>query len=192
MIMTHSHGSSKYFKWTIGFSLILLAVYFCEDILFKDLWVYSFIAWVVSGLSLLMCIVIGMLKKDLRVVLVLITVASIVTIFELLRSEKFKSEKLLVAVLDDDQSSLRLTLRKNNSFELTVTTMFTQETFKGQYKLDDNKIVFLSKPYNNDFIPDTVSIIQNKIILKPDQQGQQNTDFANFLDIQYNTLNKGP
>ena len=111
-----------------------------------------------------------------------------IAVTEALRSEVFKSEKILEATLNDDLSSLHLTLRKNKSFQMTSVTMFSHETFNGTYNLTNDKIIFLDKPYDNDFIPDTLTIIGDKIILQFDSSGKPRTDFASFFSIHQNKL----
>ena len=108
---------------------------------------------------------------------------TVIIITLLLKSELFKSEKVLEATLIDDMSAIRLTLRKDMQFEVNASTVFTENIFTGEYKLEDNKIIFLEKRYNNDFIPDTVQIIGDKIILKFDKEGKPITEFATFFQI---------
>lgn len=106
-------------------------------------------------------------------------------------TELFKSKILMKAVLVDDLSSLELKLRNNNSFELVPRTYLgSSEKFTGEYTIEQNKIIFNNRPYDNSFIPDTVYIIENKIILEFNAVGEPDTSFANYFRIDKNDLKK--
>ena len=90
--------------------------------------------------------------------------------------------------MHDDLSVINLTLRRNNTFEVSVATIFSSQNFNGKYKLIDDKIIFLDKPYDNEFIPDTLTIDKDKIILKFDKDMKPVTDFATYFDINLNKL----
>ena len=95
------------------------------------------------------------------------------------------------AVLVDDLSSLELKLRNNNTFELvSISYLGSSEKFTGKYTIDDNKIIFINRPTDNGFIPDTVYIIENKIIIKFNTAGEPDTSFANYFRIDKNELKK--
>ena len=109
---------------------------------------------------------------------------------QLLKSEILKDKIILSAILKDDRSIIKIILQKNGKFEVLSGYMFRENIFKGNYKLIDNKIIFLDKHYDNNFIPDTVYIIQDKIIMKFDKNGKPTTNFAQYFQIQTNELNK--
>ena len=111
-----------------------------------------------------------------------------ITITELLQSELLKSEKVLEATLDDDLSAMFLTLRKNGRFELVSDNMFGSKTFDGNYKVRGNMIIFLSKPYENDFIPDTIKVAEGKLVWNFDSSGKPVISFANYFTIKTNKL----
>ena len=107
-------------------------------------------------------------------------------------SELLKSKPVLKASLNDDISSLRLTLRANNTFELEPATwMGTLDVFTGKYKIEGTNIIFLDPPYDNGFIPDTVVLYHDKIILNGDLTSPD-TSFANFFQIRMNELENPP
>ena len=112
----------------------------------------------------------------------------IVGIHKFIHSEFYKSPIVLSAILDDDRSYLELRLRKNNTFEMISNYMFGEDIYEGEYKLSGNKIIFLQKPYDNDFIPDTVYIIQDKIVLRFYENGEPVTGFSADFDIKINKL----
>lgn len=132
--------------------------------------------------------ILALFKKDNKVIPVLLAVVAIIGVIELLKSETFKSPKVLDATLHDDRSVINLTLRKNNTFEVSVATIFSSRDFNGKYKLINDKIIFLDKPYDNDFIPDTLTIRNDKIILRFDKNNEPITDFATYFDITQNQL----
>lgn len=144
---------------------------------------------VLLGLFFIIIFIAALFKKDKKVIPVLIVVVLVICVTEILKSETFKSPKLLEATLHDDLSVINLTLRKNNTFEVSVATIFSSQYFTGKYKIMDDKIIFLDKPYDNDFIPDTLTISGNKIILKFDKNHKPITDFATYFDITQNHLN---
>jgi hypothetical protein len=103
-------------------------------------------------------------------------------------TELLKSKPILKARLTDDLSGLSLTLREDKTFELVPETwMGTFEVFTGNYKIDEKRIIFLDKPYDSDFIPDTVHIFKGKIILNGDVK-KPDTSFARYFDIRLNLL----
>lgn len=90
----------------------------------------------------------------------------------------------------DDLSAIHLTLREDNSFEVVSSTVFTEQIFKGKYQLLGDKIIFEDRPYDNDFIPDTLIIIGDKIVFKFDKNGKPITDFASYFDIKRNKIQR--
>jgi len=143
---------------------------------------------VLLGLFFIIIFIAALFKKDKKVIPVLIVVVLAICVTEILKSETFKSPKLLEATLHDDLSVINLRLRKNNTFEVSVATIFSSRDFYGKYKVADDKIIFLDKPYDNDFIPDTLTIRNDKIILRFDKNDKPITDFATYFDITQNQL----
>ncbi len=106
-------------------------------------------------------------------------------------TEVFKSKVIFEAVLVDDLSSLTLKLRENDNFELLPLTFIGySKPFTGIYKVQGNRIIFLDRPYDNEFIGDTVYIINNKLIVQFDSKGLPDTSFANYFRIDKNELKK--
>lgn len=180
---------SKYQKRTIVIGLLFLILYFFQDVLDEKMWFFPSILMWLFGLLLIILFTIALIKRDKRVIQILIFVTLTILVTEILKSEIFKSQKVLVAVLNDDLSKTYLTLRKNNTFEIDAVTIFDDQKFKGKYKLINDKIIFLDKPYDNDFIPDTVTILEDKIILRF-KNGEPIIDFATYFNIEQNNLGK--
>lgn len=172
--------------------LLLLAAELFNDYLFEKLWIFYLLPIVLLGLAFLILFIFAIIKRRRKSIFIGIIMIGSIFIFELSNSEIFKGKKVIEATLMDDLSAIHLTLRDNNNFEVNASTMFTEQIFKGTYRLQNNKIIFNDKHYDNDFIPDTLTIIEDKIILKFDSNGIPNTDFANYFDIKKNRLNSTP
>ncbi len=108
-------------------------------------------------------------------------------------TEMFKSRIVLKAFLVDDVSALELILRKNHKFELLPESYLGRsESINGNYIIEGNKIIFLNNPFEDKLIPDTVYIVNNKIILRFDYAGKPDTTFANYFRIDTFERNIGP
>ena len=172
----------------------------------SNLWIVFFIILLVSGFSLgkilggvispgdvvgcylIVIFIVDLFKKGKKVIPILILVVVVISATEILKTETFKSPKVLRATLLDDRSAINLTLRKNNTFEVSVATIFSDQHFTGKYKILNDKIIFLDKPYDNDFIPDTLTIFDDKIILRFDRNNKPITNFATYFEINQNRL----
>lgn len=162
--------------------IVSLILYFVNNI-------YSFLFLLATGFAcLIMLVWIIAYQRKIGFLAALLFVL-IIGIDQLLNSELCKSKILLSAILDDDRSYLELKLRENNDFEVGSYYMFGEDIFKGTYKLEGNKIIFLDKHYNNNFIPDTIYILNDKIIiLRFDKEGNPITGFSCQFDIKMNAL----
>ena len=178
---------NNYQVWTIILALLFLMSYFLQDILNNIMWIFPSL---ILAIAFILAIIIAIIKKVKHAITIFICTVLIITTSEIVKSEIFKSPKVLQAILHDDLSAIHLTLRKNKTFEISSTTIFSEEKYKGDYKISGNKIIFSDRPYQNNFIPDTVTIWKDKIILSLDKAGQPNIDFANYFDIEENHLEK--
>ncbi|MBK0402255.1 hypothetical protein I5M27_04620 [Adhaeribacter sp. BT258] len=105
------------------------------------------------------------------------------------QSDILKSKRILTAALKDDQFHYKLVFRENGTCENEVSGIFGfQEVFHGKYKLQGDTIVFTKKPYDNNFIPDTLLINkkENAIFMNKDNQGNFSTtkEWLNHFEIQ--------
>ena len=112
----------------------------------------------------------------------------LITMFCLYQTELFKSRILLSATLEDDLNSINIVLRENGDFNTTTLGMFGyKELMSGKYLLKNDTIVFLSKPYSNNFIPLQVLIDRkdSALFLKKQLNGEFSRDktFATYFDI---------
>ena len=104
-------------------------------------------------------------------------------------SDFFKSKKVLTATLKDDLAHYTLILREDGTCENNLSGFLGyEEKFKGQYLLKGDTIIFKVKPYNNDFLPDTLLIdkTQKVIFTQKDKSGKFNTkkEWLNHFEIQ--------
>src|SRR5688572_3904257 len=159
---------------TYIFGLLTLAIYFDETfflflILIVPLFLIAFVGSIVIG--------------NKQGILAGIATICIIAAAEFLDSEMLKGNVIIEAHLDSDLSSMHLTLRDDNRFEMRSASWMTVTTFSGDYELLGDKIIFKDRPYDKDFIPDTLTVILDKIILRFDANGNPKTDFANYFQI---------
>ncbi|MBI9060082.1 MAG: hypothetical protein JEZ01_20110 [Labilibaculum sp.] len=119
----------------------------------------------------------------------------VILLFFLHNSELLKSKKVLDASLIDDLSRIDLIFRENGNFETNISGMFGySERLKGKYIIKNDSIIFLNKPYTNDFIPDTIIIDNDKnaIFFSKNKDGEYSREklFVNYFDINLNKLEK--
>lgn len=105
------------------------------------------------------------------------------------QSDILKSKRVLTATLKDDQFHYTLVFRENGTCENEIFGIFGfQEVFHGKYKFQGDTIIFSKKPYDNNFIPDTLLIDrkENAIFINKDKQGKFSTtkEWLNHFEIQ--------
>ncbi|WP_222597367.1 hypothetical protein [Hyunsoonleella aquatilis] len=85
----------------------------------------------------------------------------------------------MTAILKDDLFHYTLILREDGTCENNVNGFLGfKEQFSGTYKIDGDTIIFTQKPYDNNFIPDTLLLDkkQNAIFINRDKEGKFNTE----------------
>ena len=186
--MNVSRGSYTFLMIVLGI-LFLVSFYF-QDFLLEQLWIfYLFPLFIFGGGFVGLFIVEVNNKNKVGVLCGCLMLLPIMTVL-LINSEVFKSKKVLEATLTDDLSAIYLTLRENQQFEVTASTLFTEEHFQGSYQINGSKIIFMNKRYVNDLIPDTVTIVGDKIFLKYDKEGNPVTEFASYFDVKNNNIKR--
>lgn len=137
--------------------------------------------------------IISLIRKGIKTSKIKLTAHVIVLfsifVFNLYHSEVFKSEPIMTAVLKDDLYHYRLIFRKNNTVENQINGfMGFSQTISGKYKIENDLIIFNPKPYDNDFIPDTLLIDkkQNLIFMEKDKNGKFRTEkkWLNHFEIE--------
>ena len=111
-----------------------------------------------------------------------------IIIFNLYQSELLKSKILLNSTLEDDLSSINLILRENGKFETNSSGMFGySDKISGHYIKKNDTIIFLKKPYRNDYIPDTIIIAQKDSAIffrkAPNGEFSREKTFVNYFRI---------
>jgi len=172
--------------------LLFITSYFLTDILFDLIWFFYLLPIFSLGTILLILTIIAIQRKKKQSIVISFLFFGLMALLVLINSELFKSKKILEARLIDDLSAINLTLRENKTFEMNLSTPFTDETYTGYYEMKNNKIIFKDKHYDNEFIPDTITIIEDKIILKFDEEGKPVTEFASYFDIKKNRIKNAP
>ena len=109
--------------------------------------------------------------------------------FNVYHSDLLRSKKVMAAILKDDLYHYRLVFRKNGIVENQVSGMLGfSQTYHGEYKIEDNLIIFSQKPYDNDFLPDTLLLHkeQGAIFIKKNESGAFSTEkeWLNHLEIE--------
>ena len=183
-------NTQRHFYLTVFSGVLFIVTYFLTDYLYDKLWIFYLFPMFIIGSTFIAFFILTIAKKQKKGIIAGTIIICILLISILLNSELFESRKVLEAKLTDDLSSINLTLRENNKFEVVASTVFTEETFVGNYQIIGNKIIFKDKRYSNDFIPDTVRIIGNSIIVRFDKNGKPVTDFATYFEITKNELKK--
>lgn len=80
--------------------------------------------------------------------------------------ELFKSKIILRAnTVGGSFGNSYLRLRENGTYEIESTHLLGSDTYKGKYKLRDNKIILLNKHSEVNYIPDTLVFFCDKIPL---------------------------
>lgn len=95
----------------------------------------------------------------------------------------------MTAVLKDDLYHYRLVFRKDRTVENQINGfMGFSKTIHGKYKIENDLIIFDPKPYDNDFIPDTMLIDKklNAIFIGKDKNGNFRTvkEWLNHFEIE--------
>lgn len=195
IVMVHINMTDidrKYHLFALGTGILFLLTYFLQDFLWKRVWIFSVIPLLFLGIAFFVFFVLSITDRNRKGIIIGIFVLGIISTSELLSSEIFKSKKILEATLMDDLSAIHLTLRKDSKFEMVSSDMFNEDVYKGNYHIVDNKIIFEDERYSNDFIPDTLTIIGDKIIVRFDKNGNPIKDFATYFDIKKNEIKNAP
>jgi hypothetical protein len=194
-VMVHfnmTDKNTKYHLFTLGTGTLFLTTYFLQDYLWEKVWFFAVFPLMLLGIAFFVFFVLSITNRNRKGILIGVLILGTISTSVLINSELFKSQKILEATLMDDLSAIHLTLRADKKFEMVSSNMFNEEMYKGNYHIIDNKIIFEDKRYSNDFIPDTLTIIGDKIIVRFDENGNPVTDFATYFDIKKNRIKNAP
>lgn len=169
---------------TLIFSSLTLLSYFLLESLLEKMWILAYIPVLVFSITTIVFFVFEVLKRNRFGIVVFVVTTLIISSFEVLKSDLLKGKIILKAHLHDDLSGLDLILRDDNTFEMISTTIFTENVFEGKYLKSENKIIFKDRPYDNDFIPDTLTISNDTIYFRFDSNGKPMAVFADYFLIE--------
>ena len=169
--------------FTLVFSSLFLLSYFLIEPFLKQIWLLAYIPVFVFGTGSLIFFILEIVKKSKIGIFFCLFILLVVIANEIFQSDILKSKVILKAHLEDDLPRLDLILREDNTFEMISTTMFSENIREGVYEFEDGKIIFKNKAYDNDFIPDTITIVNDTIYLKFNSNGKPIASFANYFLI---------
>jgi len=115
----------------------------------------------------------GVIENRIKVFFHSLVILTIIGI-NLFQSDLFKSKRILTATLKDDQFLYTLVFRENGNCENEISGIFGfQEVYHGKYRFRGDTNIFQKKPYDNDFIPDTLLIDRKlkAIFMEKDKEG---------------------
>tara|TARA_R110000868_G_scaffold409158_2_gene694217 strand:+ start:80 stop:646 length:567 start_codon:yes stop_codon:yes gene_type:complete len=115
---------------------------------------------------------------------------------KLIDSDIFKSNRVLTGTMKDDLAHYTLILRENGTCENNVSGLFGfEKKYNGKYIMSGDTIIFTKKPYDNNFIPDTVLLDrqQNAIFIYRNKEGVFSTEkqWLNHFELKKTTANNG-
>lgn len=102
-------------------------------------------------------------------------------------AEFHKSSKILTAEFKEDLFYCKLIFRENGDCVHEIAGFLGyEEVIKGKYYLKGDTIIFTKKPYDNNFLPDTILIDreENKLILQRDSLGNFNRKYEYYNIIE--------
>ena len=155
-------------------------------------WIIVFpiiLLYVVSFVETLISLIMNGSRKNKTKLVAHGTVILVIILFNLYHSELFRPKRILTATLRDDLYHYTLIFRENGRVENRASGIFGfSETFNGTYLIQGDKIIFTKKPYDNDFIPDTLLIdkTQGAIFMEKDKDGEfiRTKQFLNHFEIE--------
>ena len=167
-------------------SIVFLVLFFL--VWFTQFWFFGSILIAFSGIFFVFCLIYFIEKRNKAILKLYSIILIVIFISIVLDSELFKSKVVFDAYLEDDLSGIELKLREDKTFEVISQSLLTEDVFSGEYELNNNKIIFKSKHYSNDYIPDTIVIQNDTVFIKFDSLGKPINDFATFFKIRKNEL----
>ena len=158
-------------------------------------WVFIplLIIYVITGILTLISLFNLGIKRNTSALFIYSIGIICIVLFTFYHSELFRSKIILDATLHDDLSNINIKLRENGKFSSTTSGMFGYvDRISGRYIYKNDTIIFLDKPYSNDFIPDTVIIdkADSAIYFNREKNGEfkRKKTFVNYFEIYKNEL----
>jgi len=162
------------FIYLLSYGLIIIPIIILYIVSFGD----TFISLIKRGFK----------QNEIKVIFHGLVISTII-LTNILQSDLLKSKRILTATFKDDQFYYTLVFRENGICENQVSGIFGfQEVFHGKYRFQGDTIIFSKKPYDNNFIPDTLLIDRKEkvIFINKDKEGNFSTtkEWLNYFEIQ--------
>jgi len=162
------------FIYLLSYGLIIIPIIILYIVSFGD----TFISLIKRGFK----------QNKIKVIFHGLVISTII-LTNILQSDLLKSKRILTATFKDDQFYYTLVFRENGICENQVSGIFGfQEVFHGKYRFQGDTIIFSKKPYDNNFIPDTLLIDRKEkvIFINKDKEGDFSTtkEWLNYFEIQ--------
>jgi hypothetical protein len=175
----------------VSSTLVAIGFNFCYyfiDELWTTFFIIAFVLFLILLVGYLFFVVFSVIQRKRYPLLLKLMLSSLVITAAIFinRSGVFESPVIIEAILKDDLYALTLVLREDNSCSIRAVGMFdVSSNYHGEYELKGDTIIFKKKPYDNNFIPDTVYIHnKRKIIFRFSEFGVPDTSFASYFSIQ--------
>lgn len=174
---------SKLLWQSVFVSILSFFSYWLLDDLLGDFKVLRWIPVSFFLIAMVVLVIKGIINKFLPPVFIgIVTVIPLVFIIP-------KSRILLMARLKADRSAVVLTLRADTTYQLSYETLFSAEEETGKYKIQGNKIILSQRgPTHKEFVPDTLTTFDNKIVMDYDSLGKPIIGYANHFEIEQNRI----
>lgn len=130
----------------------------------------------------------GIKQNKVKVIFHGIVLFSII-LTKIVQSEILKSERIITAILKDDICYYTLILRENGKCENEITGIFGFHLVTyGNFKLNEDTIIFTKNPYENNLIPDSLLINKKEkaIFINKEIDGTfcKKKKWLNYFEIQ--------
>lgn len=173
--------------FTLSFGIIAVLL-ISTEIIYKRIGILSALVYVVLFLGFIVTLIYSIRLKIKRIIclnILLIVFLIVGPIFP--KIMLFQPETILEANLNQERSGWGIVLYENNKFLVRSSNLGGFEDFEGDYSILDDKIIFHSKTCDNSFIPDTIRIWKDHIILN-NKSSVPDTTYSHFR-IYKNELN---
>ncbi|TKG97322.1 hypothetical protein EYV94_02510 [Puteibacter caeruleilacunae] len=167
---------------SLGVIAWLMTHFFGGLILFSVVFGYIIVPFLLVYLYSIIDVLIGFrygLKRNRTKIFAHACVIFTILLIYIDTSETFKSRVIYSCELIDDLSRFDLKLRENGRFDNTVSGMFGYyEDYSGRYIQEGDYIIFKDRPYDNDFLPDTMLLdtTQNALFITRKKDGSFNKE----------------
>lgn len=165
--------------FTLSFGIVAVLLIFTE-IIYKRIGIVSAFVYIVLFLGFIVTLIYSIRLKMKRIIFLNIMLIVFLIIGPTIpRITFFQPKTVLEASLQQERSGWCIVLFENNKFLVRSSNLGGFEDFEGYYSILNNKIIFHSKTCDNSFIPDTIRIWKNYLILD-NKSSIPDTTYSNF------------